>query len=250
MPFFDARNVNVHFGKFHVLRDVSVAFEKADVTVLCGPSGSGKSTLIRSINRLAPSLTSGQILLDGDDLAAMPAKQLYRRVGMVFQRFNLFQHLSVLDNIALPQRRVLGRSRKEAGAKAMLLLERVGLAAKASSYPVQLSGGQQQRVAICRALAMDPELMLFDEPTSALDPEMVGEVLQVMRDLAAGGMTMIVVTHEMGFARELAKEVIFMESGSIVERAPPDQFFVRPREERTRRFLEQIIRHDVEVNHV
>jgi ABC-type polar amino acid transport system ATPase subunit len=162
---------------------------------------------------------------------------------MVFQRFNLFQHLTVLENIALPQRRVLGRRRSEARERAMALLKRVGLADKAGVYPSRLSGGQQQRVAICRALAMEPELLLFDEPTSALDPEMVGEVLQVMRELANSGMTMIVVTHEMGFAREIAQEILFMEEGSIVEQAPPDEFFRNPREERTRTFLSQILHH-------
>ncbi|RMC65030.1 ABC transporter ATP-binding protein [Sinorhizobium meliloti] len=243
MTFFAARDANLHFGKFHVLRDISLEFEKSQVMVICGPSGSGKSTLIRSINRLAGPLTSGSILLEGRDLKSMSAKELHRRIGMVFQRFNLFQHLTVLDNIALPQRRVLGRSRKEAKARAVSLLERVGLKDKCGAYPVQLSGGQQQRVAICRALAMDPELLLFDEPTSALDPEMVGEVLQVMRELASSGMTMIVVTHEMGFARELASEILFMEEGRIVERAPPAEFFSEPREQRTRTFLQQILRH-------
>ncbi|MBN9045616.1 MAG: amino acid ABC transporter ATP-binding protein [Rhizobiales bacterium] len=243
MAYFEARDINLHFKHFHVLRDISLSFEKSDVVVICGPSGSGKSTFIRAINRLAPRLSGGAMLLDGKDLSTMPARELHRRVGMVFQRFNLFQHLSVLDNIALPQRRVLGRARKDANQRAMALLERVGLAEKAKAYPAQLSGGQQQRVAICRALAMEPELLLFDEPTSALDPEMVGEVLQVMRELAASGMTMIVVTHEMGFARELASEIVFLEQGQLVEKAPPAEFFAQPREERTRLFLDQILRH-------
>lgn len=243
MAYFEARGVNLHFDQFHVLRDISLSFEKSDVLVICGPSGSGKSTFIRSINRLAGPLSGGSMVFNGADLAAMSARDLHRKIGMVFQRFNLFQHISVLDNIALPQRRVLGRSRKEANERAMGLLNRVGLGNKASSYPVQLSGGQQQRVAICRALAMDPELLLFDEPTSALDPEMVGEVLQVMRELAASGMTMIVVTHEMGFAKELASEVVFLESGQLVEKAPPAEFFSNPRETRTRAFLDQILRH-------
>ncbi|MBN9256957.1 MULTISPECIES: amino acid ABC transporter ATP-binding protein [unclassified Mesorhizobium] len=243
MTFFEAKDVNFHFGGFHALRDVSFEFGKGDVLVVCGPSGSGKSTLIRSINRLAGPLTSGSMSIEGRDLAGLHGRELYRRIGMVFQRFNLFQHLSVLDNIALPQRRVLGKSRREAAERARALLDRVGLADKADSYPVRLSGGQQQRVAICRALAMDPELLLFDEPTSALDPEMVGEVLQVMRGLAAGGMTMIVVTHEMGFARELATEILFMEAGQVVERAPPAAFFANPREARTRVFLDQILHH-------
>ncbi|UWL61841.1 amino acid ABC transporter ATP-binding protein [Brucella pseudintermedia] len=243
MAYFEARNVNLHFDSFHVLRDISLSFDKSDVLVICGPSGSGKSTFIRSINRLAPRLSGGQMLLGGTNLAAMPARDLHRKIGMVFQRFNLFQHLTVLDNIALPQRRVLGRGRRQANERAMQLLERVGLHEKARAYPVQLSGGQQQRVAICRALAMEPELLLFDEPTSALDPEMVGEVLQVMRELAASGMTMIVVTHEMGFARELASEIVFLEQGQLVEKASPDVFFSNPREERTRIFLDQILRH-------
>jgi ABC-type polar amino acid transport system ATPase subunit len=243
MTFFEARDVNFHFGSFHALRDVSFEFGKGDVLVVCGPSGSGKSTLIRSINRLAGPLTSGSMSIGGRDLANLRARELYRRIGMVFQRFNLFQHLTVLENIALPQRRVLGKSRREAAEQARALLDRVGLADKADTYPARLSGGQQQRVAICRALAMEPELLLFDEPTSALDPEMVGEVLQVMRGLAAGGMTMIVVTHEMGFARELGTEILFMEAGQVIERAPPAAFFANPREARTRAFLDQILHH-------
>lgn len=243
MPFFEARNVNLHFGRFHALRDVSLAFEKGDVLVVCGPSGSGKSTLIRSVNRLAGPLSSGSIALAGQDLATLPSRALYRRIGMVFQRFNLFQHLTVLENVALPQRRALGRSRADAAQRARALLERVGLGDKADSYPARLSGGQQQRVAICRAVAMEPELMLFDEPTSALDPEMIGEVLQVMRGLAESGMTMVVVTHEMGFAREIATEVVFMEGGQVIEHAPPEIFFSAPREPRTRAFLDQILRH-------
>jgi len=243
MTFFEARNVNLYFGSFHVLRDVSFEFGKGDVLVVCGPSGSGKSTLIRSINRLAGPLASGSMSIQGCDLKSLPRRDLYRRIGMVFQRFNLFQHLTVLENIALPQRRVLGRSRREAADRARALLDRVGLVDKAETYPVRLSGGQQQRVAICRTLAMEPELLLFDEPTSALDPEMVGEVLQVMRGLASGGMTMIVVTHEMGFARELGTEILFMEQGQVVERAPPVDFFASPREARTRAFLDQILHH-------
>lgn len=243
MAFFEAQAANLYYGKFHVLRDVSLSFEKKDITVVCGPSGSGKSTLIRAINRLAGPLADGRMTLDGKDLRTMPARDLHRRIGMVFQRFNLFQHLKVIDNITLPQRRVLRRSRAEAHERAQALLQRVGLQDKAQAYPIQLSGGQQQRVAICRALAMEPDLMLFDEPTSALDPETVGEVLQVMRDLAHSGMTMLVVTHEMGFARELATSVVFMEEGRIVEHTSPETFFSEPREERTRLFLQQILRH-------
>lgn len=173
----------------------------------------------------------------------MPDRELHSRIGMVFQRFNLFRHLSALDNIVLPQRRVLGRSKAEATKRAKELLERVGLADRADNFPARLSGGQQQRVAICRALAMGPELLLFDEPTSALDPEMVGEVLQVMRDLADDGMTMIVVTHEMGFARQIADSVVFMDEGKLIEQAPPDQFFGAPQSDRTRLFLEQVLAH-------
>ncbi|MCK4205087.1 amino acid ABC transporter ATP-binding protein [Brucella pituitosa] len=243
MPYFEARDVGLHFDKFHALRNISLSLEKSGVLVICGPSGSGKSTFIRAINRLAPKLSEGKMLLQGEDLSTMRAKNLHRRVGMVFQRFNLFQHLTVAENISLPQRRVLRLSRSEADARTIALLERVGLADKAKSYPVQLSGGQQQRVAICRALAMDPEMLLFDEPTSALDPEMVGEVLEVMRELAHSGMTMIVVTHEMGFAREIANEIAFLEQGQLVEIARPEEFFSNPKEQRTRNFLEQILRH-------
>ncbi|WP_210309772.1 amino acid ABC transporter ATP-binding protein [Ochrobactrum sp. Marseille-Q0166] len=243
MAYFEARDVGLHFNQFHALRNISLSLDKSDVLVICGPSGSGKSTFIRAINRLAPKLSEGKMLLDGEDLATMRSKNLHRRVGMVFQRFNLFQHLTVAENISLPQRRVLGRGRRAADTRALTLLERVGLADKAKSYPVQLSGGQQQRVAICRALAMDPEMLLFDEPTSALDPEMVGEVLQVMRELAQSGMTMIIVTHEMGFAREIANEIAFLEQGQLVEIASPETFFSNPKEQRTRNFLDQILRH-------
>ncbi|TPF73904.1 amino acid ABC transporter ATP-binding protein [Brucella gallinifaecis] len=243
LAYFEARDVGLHFNQFHALRNISLSLEQSNVLVICGPSGSGKSTFIRAINRLAPKLSDGMMLLEGEDLSTMSAKNLHRRVGMVFQRFNLFQHLTVAENISLPQRRVLGRSRRQADERAIALLERVGLADKAKSYPVQLSGGQQQRVAICRALAMDPEMLLFDEPTSALDPEMVGEVLQVMRELAESGMTMIIVTHEMGFAREIANEIAFLEQGQLVEIAPPKMFFSSPKEQRTRDFLDQILRH-------
>ncbi|MFV0491335.1 MAG: amino acid ABC transporter ATP-binding protein [Pseudorhodobacter sp.] len=243
MAFLEARNAHLHFGTFHALRGISVALEKSDVLVVCGPSGSGKSTFIRAINRLAGNLSDGQILLEGRDIASLPDRELYRRVGMVFQRFNLFRHLSALDNIVLPQRRVLGRSKAEATEHAHELLNRVGLSDRALSYPGRLSGGQQQRVAICRALAIEPELLLFDEPTSALDPEMVGEVLQVMQDLVAEGMTMIVVTHEMGFARQIANSVAFMEGGQLVEQARPDQFFDAPGNPRTVEFLERILDH-------
>jgi len=241
LPYFVAENVNLHFGNLHVLHDISLVLKRSDIIVICGPSGSGKSTFIRAINRLAPRLSNGKMTLDGVDLAKMPPRDLYRKIGMVFQHFNLFRHLRVIDNIAQPQMRVLKRGKQQALDKAYALLERVGLADKASHFPANLSGGQQQRVAICRALALEPELLLFDEPTSALDPEMVGEVLAVMRELAQTGMTMIVVTHEMGFARELADEVVFLDQGRIIEKAPPQLFFSNPREARTRAFLEQIL---------
>lgn len=243
MAFFEARNVSLHFGSFQALKDISFSFDKSNVVVLCGPSGSGKSTLIRAINKLAGNLSSGQIIFQGADLALTKEKELHRRIGMVFQHFNLFKHMTILENISLAQRRVLGRSKRKADTRSISLLEMVGLASEASKYPIALSGGQQQRVAICRALAMDPELMLFDEPTSALDPEMIGEVLEVMRGLAKDGMSMIVVTHEMGFAKELANDVIFLEDGSIVEQSPPDVFFSSPKEKRTQAFLDQILAH-------
>lgn len=243
MAFLEIDSLNLHFGTFHALRDVSLKLEKSEVLVVCGPSGSGKSTLIRAINRLAGDPTSGRITFDGKEIRAYPERELHKRVGMVFQRFNLFRHLTALENVMLPQRRVLGRTKTEARERAMALLHKVGLTERAGVYPARLSGGQQQRVAICRSLAMEPELLLFDEPTSALDPEMVGEVLQVMRDLASSGMTMIVVTHEMGFARQIADSVVFMDHGILVEQAPPAQFFDAPQSERARNFLDQILKH-------
>lgn len=243
MAFLETRDVHLHFGTFHALRGVSATLEKSRVLVICGPSGSGKSTLIRTINRLSGTPTSGQVLLEGKDISCLSDRDLNRRVGMVFQRFNLFRHLSALDNVVLPQRRVLGLSKTQATERAMALLERVGLRDRSGNFPARLSGGQQQRVAICRALAMEPEVLLFDEPTSALDPEMVGEVLQVMRDLATDGMTMVVVTHEMGFARQIADNVAFMDQGQLIEQAPPAQFFDTPANPRTRAFLDQILHH-------
>jgi glutamate transport system ATP-binding protein len=236
--------VNKHFGKLHVLRDVSLTVARGEVVVVIGPSGSGKSTLCRAINRLE-TIDSGIIRFDGQELPAEGRElaRLRADVGMVFQSFNLFAHKSVLDNVTLGPTKVRGESRGDARTHAMALLERVGIADQAGKYPAQLSGGQQQRAAIARALAMRPKAMLFDEPTSALDPEMVGEVLDVMTALARDGMTMIVVTHEMGFARHAAKRVVFMADGQLVEEAAPAEFFANPRSERARDFLSKILTH-------
>lgn len=239
-------NVNKWYGDYRALSDINAEVRKGEVVVVCGPSGSGKSTLIRTVNRLE-EIKSGQLLFDGHDIQArMSSKelnQLRSRIGFVFQSFNLFPHLSVLGNIMLSPMKVRGVKRADAKGRAMQLLERVGLAAKAESYPAQLSGGQQQRVAIARALAMDPPAMLFDEPTSALDPEMVGEVLAVMRSLAKDGMTMMCVTHEMNFAREVADQVWFMDAGCILEIAAPDTFFRSPQHPRAQRFLSDLRSH-------
>jgi len=243
-PIVELRDVNKWFGAFHVLKDVTLEVAKGETVVVCGPSGSGKSTMIRCINRLEEH-QGGRIVVDGvelaDDITAIDAVR--RRVGMVFQSFNLFPHLTVLENLTLAPIRVAGVARPEAEAVAMALLERVRIPEQAGKFPGQLSGGQQQRVAIARALCLKPAVMLFDEPTSALDPEMVGEVLDVMSGLAAEGMTMICVTHEMGFARAVADTMVFMDEGRIVESAPPGQFFDHPANERTRRFLGKIIGH-------
>ncbi|MFO1220612.1 MAG: amino acid ABC transporter ATP-binding protein [Burkholderiaceae bacterium] len=240
------RNVNKWYGPLHVLVDVTAEVRKGEVVVVCGPSGSGKSTLIRTVNRLE-DIESGELRFDGQSVhAPMRASQLNAlrsRVGFVFQSFNLFPHLSALDNVMLSPLRVRGQSKSEAREKSMQLLDRVGLAAKAAAFPGQLSGGQQQRVAIARALAMEPPAMLFDEPTSALDPEMVGEVLAVMRSLAADGMTMMCVTHEMGFAREVADRVWFMDAGQILESTDPESFFTRPQHPRAQRFLSDLRAH-------
>lgn len=236
--------VNKWYGSYHALVDVNAEVKKGQVVVVCGPSGSGKSTLIRTVNRLE-DIQKGQIAFDRQDIHA-PGIDLNRfrsRIGFVFQQFNLFPHLSVLENIILSPMQVSGLKRTDARAKALGLLERVGLANKASAYPAQLSGGQQQRVAIARALAMDPPVMLFDEPTSALDPEMVGEVLSVMKSLARDGMTMMCVTHEMGFAREVADLVWFMDAGTILEKATPGEFFARPQHPRAQRFLSDLRSH-------
>jgi ABC-type polar amino acid transport system ATPase subunit len=240
-PLIVAENVDKHFGQFHVIRNVSTQFYQGEVTVIIGASGSGKSTFLRMLNRLEKH-DGGRIVIDGieldDDLKHIDAVR--REVGMVFQSFNLFPHLSVLDNVTLAPRRLRGVTRAQAEEAALTLLAKVGMDAHAKKYPHQLSGGQQQRVAIARALAMQPKVMLFDEPTSALDPEMIKEVLDVMKDLARSGMTMIVVTHEMGFAREVADRVVFFEKGQILEEAAPDEFFSNARNERIRSFLGQI----------
>ncbi len=230
------------FGTIEALRGISITVRKGEVVLIIGPSGSGKSTLLRCINRLE-RLDSGEIFIDGESVTDPDAdiRHIREKVGMVFQSFNLFPHLTVLDNITLAPINVLKKSKEEAADIARALLEKVGLLDKEKAWPEQLSGGQQQRVAIARALAMNPKVMLFDEPTSALDPEMIKEVLDVMTDLAHEGMTMLVVSHEMGFARAAANRIIFMDAGQIVEEAPPDTFFTSPREERTRRFLEHIL---------
>ena len=236
-------NVNKWYGSYQALADINAEVKRGEVVVVCGPSGSGKSTLIRTVNRLE-RIQSGELMFDGQNVhAKMSGAQLNRlrsHIGFVFQSFNLFPHLSALDNIMLSPMKIKGVDRTKAHDKAMQLLDRVGLASKASAYPTQLSGGQQQRVAIARALAMEPPAMLFDEPTSALDPEMVGEVLAVMRSLANEGMTMMCVTHEMGFAREVADRVWFMDAGRIVEIATPDRFFGNPEHPRAKRFLSDL----------
>ncbi|WP_155372187.1 amino acid ABC transporter ATP-binding protein [Catellatospora vulcania] len=236
--------VNKWFGDLHVLRDVSLTVDRGEVVVVIGPSGSGKSTLCRAVNRLE-TINSGSIRFDGKDLPAegRALAKLRSEVGMVFQSFNLFAHMSILDNVMLGPVKVRGESKAAARERALALLDRVGIASQADKLPVQLSGGQQQRAAIARALAMQPKAMLFDEPTSALDPEMVGEVLEVMTSLAKEGMTMIVVTHEMGFARAAADRVAFMADGQLVELAPPAEFFGNPKSERARDFLSKILQH-------
>ena len=236
--------VNKHFGELHVLKDIDLSIAKGEVVVVIGPSGSGKSTLCRAINRLEP-IDDGSITLDGQPLPSegKALAKLRADVGMVFQSFNLFAHKTILQNVTLGPTKVRGLSKAEADEKARGLLERVGVTAQADKYPAQLSGGQQQRVAIARALAMDPKVMLFDEPTSALDPEMIKEVLDVMVDLAGQSMTMVVVTHEMGFARRAANRVVFMADGQIVEEAEPEKFFTDPQTKRAQDFLSKILTH-------
>ncbi|WP_328874784.1 amino acid ABC transporter ATP-binding protein [Streptomyces sp. NBC_00287] len=243
-PLIELRDVNKYYGELHVLQDVNLTVGKGEVVVVIGPSGSGKSTLCRAINRLE-TIRSGTILLDGQPLPeeGKGLARLRADVGMVFQSFNLFAHKTVLQNISLAQIRVRGRKKDQADKRSRQLLDRVGLADQADKFPAQLSGGQQQRVAIARALAMEPKALLFDEPTSALDPEMINEVLEVMRQLAREGMTMVVVTHEMGFARSAANRVVFMSDGRIVEDRAPEEFFTAPESERARDFLSKILKH-------
>lgn len=235
-------NLKKNFGKLEVLKDISMDVHEGEVVVLLGPSGSGKSTLLRCLNQLETA-TAGQIIIDGHDVTDKHTdiNKVRKNIGMVFQHFNLFNHLTVLDNMTLAPVHLKLMSKEEAKAEAMRLLERVGLADKADAFPSQLSGGQKQRVAIARALEMKPDIMLFDEPTSALDPEMVGEVLAVMKELARDGMTMVVVTHEIGFAREVASRVIFMEGGYIVEEGTPDEVILNPKEPRTIDFLSKVL---------
>ena len=240
-PIIIIEDVHKHFGHVQALRGVSLEVEQGEVVVIIGPSGSGKSTLLRCINRLE-EYDSGRIVVDGIPLdTTQNINAVRREVGMVFQSFNLFSHLSVIDNLMLAQRQVRKRNKEEAREVAKQLLVKVGIPEKANAYPGQLSGGQQQRVAIARALAMNPKIMLFDEPTSALDPEMIKEVLDVMSALAAEGMTMVVVSHEMGFARAAANRMVFMDEGQIVEMATPHDFFANPKQERSRAFLSKVL---------
>jgi glutamate/aspartate transport system ATP-binding protein len=243
-PIIEIHNVSKWYGTFQVLSHCTTNVSKGEVVVVCGPSGSGKSTLLKCVNALEP-FQQGDIIIDSIAVRAKGTDlpKLRARVGMVFQHFELFPHLTIIDNLTLAQIKVLRRSKEEAIQKGMSLLDRVGLKAHADKYPGQLSGGQQQRVAIARALSMDPIAMLFDEPTSALDPEMINEVLDVMRELAQEGMTMMVVTHEMGFARQVAHRVIFMDRGEIVEDAAKEDFFGQPRSERAQQFLSKILQH-------
>jgi polar amino acid transport system ATP-binding protein/general L-amino acid transport system ATP-binding protein len=241
-PIIQMRKVDKFYGDFHVLRNIDLSVTRGERIVICGPSGSGKSTLIRCLNQLEEH-QSGEIVIDGTTVHAglRGIEDVRREIGMVFQSFNLFPHLTALENCTLAPMKVRGIPRAEAEAAARVMLERVHIPEQAMKFPIQLSGGQQQRVAIARSLCMNPKIMLFDEPTSALDPEMVSEVLDVMVELAESGMTMLVVTHEMGFARKVADRVIFMDAGEIVEVAPPEQFFRAPENERTRKFLGQIL---------
>lgn len=236
--------VNKHYGSFHVLKNIDLHINQGEVVVVIGPSGSGKSTMVRCINRLE-TVTSGELVVDNVQVndKNTDINKLRRNIGMVFQHFNLYPHKTVMENITLAPVKVLGVSQKEADETALYYLEKVGIPEKADMYPTQLSGGQQQRVAIARGLAMRPKIMLFDEPTSALDPETIGEVLDVMKKLAQEGMTMVVVTHEMGFAREVADRIVFMDQGRILEEATPEQFFANPSEERARLFLSRILNH-------
>ncbi|MBM7578126.1 amino acid ABC transporter ATP-binding protein [Jeotgalibacillus terrae] len=242
MSIIQVKNLKKSFGDLEVLKDINVVIEEQEVLCVIGPSGSGKSTFLRCLNRLE-DITDGQVIVDGNDITSKKTNinKVRENVGMVFQQFNLFPHKSVLENVLLAPMKVSKKNKEEAKAKALALLDKVGLKEKAESYPGELSGGQKQRVAIARALAMDPKIMLFDEPTSALDPEMVGDVLEVMKQLALEGMTMVVVTHEMGFAREVGDRVIFMDGGYIVEENEPNALFGNPQEERTQAFLSKVL---------
>jgi glutamate/aspartate transport system ATP-binding protein len=244
MPMIEFRNVSKWYGSFQVLKDCTTKVEKGEVVVVCGPSGSGKSTLIKCVNALEP-FQQGEIVVNGQQVGdrTVNLPQLRSKIGMVFQHFELFPHMTVVENLNLAQIKVLGRGLDEATEKSRMLLKRVGMIDHAPKFPGQLSGGQQQRVAIARGLAMDPVAMLFDEPTSALDPEMINEVLDVMVELAQEGMTMMCVTHEMGFARKVAHRVIFMDRGEIVEDATKEEFFGTPRSERAQQFLSKILHH-------
>ncbi len=243
-PIIEFRDVHKFFGKQQVLKGVNAAINQGEIVIIVGPSGSGKSTMLRCINYLE-KIDQGNLLVDGKDLGLFPPNgdRVRNGIGMVFQSFNLFPHLNVIENLMLAPIKVRKTSKDEARRLGLELLERVGIRDKAQAHPAQLSGGQQQRVAIARALAMNPKIMLFDEPTSALDPEMIREVLDVMRDLAKSSITMVTVTHEMGFAREVSDRVMFIDGGRIIEEGPPDQFFEAPREERTRQFLSKILKH-------
>ncbi len=243
-PIIRMEKVNKYFGEFHALKDIDFQVERGEIVVICGPSGSGKSTLIRCINRLE-DIDEGRIVIDGEDIYAkgVDINKIRAEAGMVFQHFNLFPHLTILENITIAQNKVKKVPKAEAEKRAMVLLERVGLAHKAHDYPSALSGGQKQRVAIARTLAMEPKIILFDEPTSALDPEMIGGVLDVMRDLAKENYTIVCVTHEMGFAREVGDRIVFMDEGVIIEEEKPEAFFQNPKSERARKFLKEILTH-------
>lgn len=240
-PIVEIKNLELYYGKHKALDDVSASFTPGSCVVICGPSGSGKSSLLRCVNRLE-NFTGGDVLFDGISLrSTRDLAEVRSNIGMVFQHFELYPHLSVRENVTLAPRKVKGLSKAEAEKRAEKLLDEVGILDQINKYPAELSGGQQQRAAIARALALEPRLMLFDEPTSALDPEMIAEVLRVMRDLASGGMTMLVVTHEMGFARDAADEVIFMDQGRIVERSESEQFFTNPKSPRAKEFIDRIV---------
>lgn len=242
MAMIEFRNIHKWYADFHALKGISETVEKGEVLVICGPSGSGKSTFIRCLNRLE-SIQRGSIIFNGVNIydKSLDINVLRTEIGIVFQQFNLYPHLTVLENITLAPTKVRKMSKKKAASLAMELLERVGIETQSNKYPVELSGGQQQRVAIARSLAMQPKVMLFDEPTSALDPEMINEVLNVMKSLVSDGMTMLCVTHEMGFAREVADKIVFMDHGEILEEAPPEIFFTNPQHERTKAFLKEIL---------